>query len=383
MSRLSKTVLALLAVAAPCAGQAAINVVTTTQDYAAIARELGGDRIVATGIVPGNSDPHHIKPKPSYALMLRDADMVVTTGLDLELWLPVLINKSGNRRIVEGAPGFVAAAQGIELLERPVSLSRTEGDVHVYGNPHIHTSPLNAKIIARNITIGLCKVDPGGCATYEANLAAFNDRLSRRLYGDILVDTLGASTLDGLAGSGRLVPFLDQQKLTDKLGGWLGAALPVYGGKIITYHKNWPYLAALLGLQIVDYVEPKPGLPPAARHVADLIELITREKIPVLLAANYFEQSKPQAIADRTGITAVTVPLSVGGEPGIDTYEQLVDTWVSRLVAGFAQREPAGGPHRHRHGGPPAPGEEGRGRSGGGWRRDTANSPGTEKWEMK
>lgn len=365
MNNPSRSLLLLLAALVPSSSDGVVKVVTTTQDYAAIVRELGGDRVTATGIVPGSSDPHHLKPKPSYALMLRDADMVVTTGLDLELWLPVLVNKAGNRHIVEGAAGFVAVAQGIELLERPVSLSRTEGDVHVYGNPHIHTSPLNVKIIARNIAIGLCKVDPQGCPFYETNLAAFNDRLSRRLYGDELIELLGVSTLDDLAGSGRLVPFLDEQELTGKLGGWLGDALPLHGRKLITYHKNWPYLTTLLGLRVVDHVEPKPGIPPTARHVAELIELISTDKIPVLLVSNYFERSKPQAIADRTGIVPVIVPLSVGGEPGIETYEQLVDTWISRLVEAFTSKETMGGPHRYRHGGPPS-GPEGPGHHHGG-----------------
>jgi len=327
----------LAAVAGGATARAAVNVVTTTQDYAAIARELGGDRVTVAGIVPGNSDPHFLKPKPSYALMLRDADLLISTGLDLELWLPVLVNKAGNRKIVEGAPGFVAVAQGLELLDKPVSLSRSEGDVHVFGNPHIHTSPINAKTIARNITTGLCKVDPKGCPVYQANLERFNDRLSRRLYGDALVELLGPAALDRLAATGELVPFLERQGIADKLAGWLGQARSLHGQKLITYHKNWVYLTTLLGLRVLDYVEPKPGIPPTARHVAELIELISVEEVPVLLAANYFEQRKPQTIADRTGIIPLVVPLSVAGEPGVETYEELVDLWITRLVHAFGE----------------------------------------------
>jgi hypothetical protein len=172
------------------------------------------------------------------------------------------------------------------------------------------------------------------------------------MYGDELVARLGVETLDGLAAKGTLVPFLEEQHLTGELGGWLGAALPLHGGKLICYHKNWAYLTALLGLRVIDYVEPKPGIPPTARHAAELIELIAAERIPVLLVANYFERSKPQAIADRTGIVPVVVPLSVGGEPGIETYEQLFDTWIDRLTKGFAAAQAPGGPHRHRHGAP-------------------------------
>ena len=334
LTRTSVSALALCLAAAAPAG-ATVNIVTTLQDYAAIAREVGGDRVEARAIVAGNADPHFIKPKPSYALMLKDADLFVSTGLDLELWAPVLVNKSGNRNIVDGAPGYVAAAHGIELLDVPKSLDRSGGDIHIYGNPHIQTSPLNAVIVARNIATGLCKVDAAGCDAYRANAAAFGDRMARRLYGDDLVDLLGADALDPLARQGRLIPFLQQQGLIDRLGGWLAEAAPLRGQKIICYHKNWIYFTTLFGLDVVDYVEPKPGIPPTARHVADLIERIRSEHIKVLLAANYFEESKPALIAERTGIVPVIVPTSVGGEPGIDTYTELVDTWIERLVRAF------------------------------------------------
>ena len=331
------TSILLLALAAPAPAAAAVKVVTTLQDYAAIAREIGGDRIEAQAIVAGDADPHFIKPKPSYALMLRSADLFVSTGLDLELWAPVLVNKSGNRRIVDGAPGYVSASQGVTLLQKPKSLDRSGGDIHIYGNPHIQTSPLNAKIIARNITTGLCKVDPDGCPVYTKRLADFNDRISRRLYGEELVNLLGAETLDPLAATGSLVPFLKQQGILDKLGGWLQQAMPFRDQTIICYHKNWIYFTTLFGLNVADYVEPKPGIPPTARHVADLIERIRQEKIRVLMAANYFEQSKPQLIADRTGIIPVIVPTSVKGDAGIDTYFDLMDSWVSRLRDAFVQ----------------------------------------------
>jgi len=337
------TIVLLLAAGASTPAAAAVKVVTTLQDYAAIAREIGGDRIEAQAIVSGSSDAHFIKPKPSYALMLRDADLFVSTGLDLELWAPVLVNKSGNRRIVDGAPGYVSASQGATLLQKPKSLDRSGGDIHIYGNPHIQTSPLNARVIARNITTGLCKVDSDGCPTYRQRLDVFNDRISRRLYGDELVELLGAETLDPLAASGRLIPFLKEQGIIEKLGGWLEEALLFRDGEIICYHKNWIYFTTLFGLNVVDYVEPKPGIPPTARHVADLIERIRREHIRVLLAANYFEQRKPQLIADRTGIIPVIVPTSVNGEPGINTYFDLMDSWISRLREAF-ERAGAGEP---------------------------------------
>ncbi len=323
----------------PLVSEATVKVVTTVQDYAAIARDIGRDRVEAEAIVAGNADAHFIKPKPSYAIMLRDADLFVSTGLDLELWAPVLVNKAGNRKIIDGAEGYVSASYGVELLEKPASLDRSAGDVHIYGNPHIMTSPLNITAVARNIATGLCKVDPEGCEGYKANLDDFNDRIARSLYGDRLLETLGVESLDALARSGRLVPFLEEHGLLGELGGWLGDAMPIRGQKLVCYHKNWVYFTTLFGLSVVDYVETKPGIPPTARHVAELVERIEEENIRVLLTANYFERRKPELIAERTGIVPVVVPMSVGGEPGVETYFDLVDLWVGRLKTAFAETE--------------------------------------------
>jgi ABC-type Zn uptake system ZnuABC Zn-binding protein ZnuA len=331
------TVAALLLV--PIVSEAAIKVVATQETYAAIARELGGDRVEAESIIPGAADAHFLKPKPSYAFMLRDADLFVSTGLDLELWAPVLVNKSGNRDIADGAVGYVSAAHGVELLEIPASADRSAGDVHVYGNPHIQTSPINAAVVAGNIATGLCKVDPDGCQVYRANLIGFNDRLARRLYGDQLVELLGIDTLDALARNGRLVSFLEERGVGDQIGGWLAEALPFRGLKLVCYHRNWIYFTTLFGLEVVGYVETKPGIPPTARHVAELIERIEGEDVRVLLAANYFERRKPELIAERTGIVPVVVPMSVGGEEGVETYFDLVDVWISRLKNAFAETE--------------------------------------------
>jgi len=346
----TRRILLMLLVAflgAPSFAGSTVKVVTTLTDYAAIARDVGGDRVEVQAIVAGNADAHFIKPKPSYALMLRDADLFVSTGLDLELWAPVVVNKAGNRNIVDGAPGYVAAFQGIELMQKPISLDRSGGGVHVYGNPHIQTSPLNATIIARNIATGLCKVDPEGCESYKLNLAVFTDEIARRLYGERLVEILGTEALDPLARIGRLVPFLEEHDMLGELGGWLGQGLPLRDRRIICYHKNWIYFTTLFGLSVVDYVEPKPGIPPTARHVAELIDLIEAEHIEVLLAANYFERRKPDLIAERTGIVPVVVPTSVGGEPGVVTYFDLVDTWLTRLLDAFALADVASGRQGH------------------------------------
>ena len=319
---------------------APVRVVTTIPVYASIAELVGGDRVEARSISRGDEDAHFVKPKPSFALMLRDADLFVTTGLDLELWAPVLIDKSGNRRIREGRPGYVSASQGLQLLDVPETVDRSGGDVHIYGNPHVFTSPLLVKSIAANIAAGLVRVDPDGVADYDAGLAHFEQRVDDSLYGSELVQLLGSETLDSLTRQGKLISFLASeeyqgQKLTGKLGGWMGRSLDFRGKKIVAYHKNWIYLTELFGLEVIGYVEPKPGIPPSARHVHGLIGQIERDGVQVLLAASYFGVSKIETIAERAGCRAVIVPMGPNGS-GPRDYFELVDLWIDSLSRAFA-----------------------------------------------
>lgn len=338
------TGLAIAAAPPPPAALAAdagkVKVVTTLAPYASIARFVGGDRVAVESISRGDEDAHFVKPKPSFALALRDADLFVTTGLDLELWAPVLIDKSGNRAIREGAPGYVSASVGVPLADVPASADRSAGDVHLYGNPHIFTSPLNAKIIAADVAAGLARIDPAGAAVYRANLAAFGRRIDEALYGPELLAVLGSDVLDPLARQGTLIAFLRARdyrgrKLIELLGGWLGRGLAFRGSKIVTYHKNWIYFTELFGLDVIGYVEPKPGIPPSARHVKELIDEIRRQQVRVILAASYFDARQVESIAERTGCIAVIVPLGPGGD-GVPDYFALVDLWVGRLAAAFA-----------------------------------------------
>lgn len=331
---------ALLAIAAPVTAQ--VRVVTTLPAYASIAKAVGGDRVAVESIATGGEDAHFVKAKPSYALLLRRADLFVTTGLDLELWAPALVDKSGNARIREGAPGYVSASRGVPLLDVPQSVSRAAGDVHVYGNPHLHTSPLNAKIVAVNVAAGLARVDPEGAEAYRRGAERFSRRIDEALYGEELLAVLDAATLDPLAREGKLIPFLEGrtlggEPLVDRLGGWLGRARgSFYGKELVTYHKNWVYFTTLFGLQVIGTVEPKPGIPPSARHVHDLIALMERREVPVVLAASYFRDEQVQSIARRTGARAVIVPL---GPPEVDadSYLRLVDSWVNALAGAYGR----------------------------------------------
>ena len=341
MPQALKALLLLLFIVIPgMASAAPVQVVTTLPAYASIAQAVGGNNVQAKSISRGDEDAHFVKPKPSYALMLKEADLFVTTGLDLELWAPVLVDKSGNSKIRDGQPGFVNASRGVPLSEVPTNPSRAAGDIHIYGNPHIFTSPLNAKVIAANIAAGLKRVDPANAAAYDQNLKGFQNQADRLLYGDQLPQILGAQTLDNLARQGKLIPFLQSKdyqgkKLIVLLGGWLQKGMAFRGKEVVTYHKNWTYFTNLFGLQVAGDVEPKPGIPPSAKHVHDLIERMKADKVRVVMAPSYFDPSQAQAIAERTGAKAVIVPMGPQATAA-DAYFKLIDLWVSRLAEAYS-----------------------------------------------
>jgi len=314
-----------------------LQVVTTLSDYAVLAKAIGGERVITNSIVHSVQDPHHIRPKPSFVNMVMKANVLIATGLDLELWLPTVVNRSGNKHVRSGETGYVAVSQGIELVEKPKVISQIEGDVHVFGNPHITTSPINTRQVAWNIATGLIKNDPQGKAFYEQNLKTLQGELDKRLFGEELVKLLGGDTLCSLAEKDKLIEFLQQNKLQgkpliDKLGGWMKKMLPLRGTPIVIYHKNWSYFLKLFGLEEAATIESKPGIPPSAKHVTNLVKMMHDENIRIILAANYFDEHKVRTVASKTGAEAVVVPLFVGGVPGTEDYFQLVDYWVNNLL---------------------------------------------------
>jgi len=314
-----------------------LNVVTTLPDYAFFAEFIGGHRVSVRAIVRGDQDAHFIRPKPSFATALRKADVFVATGLDLELWAQTVIDNSGNGKIRSGQPGYVSAAAQMQLLEKPRVISRAEGGVHIYGNPHVTCSPVQMKIAARNIATGLIKNDPSGKEVYLNNLKRLHQQIDERLFGKKLVEMLGGDTLCSLAQQDKLIPFLQEQKfqgkpLIDYLGGWMKEMLPLRGTQIVTYHKNWIYFIRLFGLQEAGTVEPKPGIPPSPKHVTSLINLMKEKDIAIILAANYFDEQKIRTVAARTNAEAVIVPLYVGGAAGTEDYFRIVDYWVDGLL---------------------------------------------------
>ncbi len=321
-------------------GQAAdkpLKVITTLPDYAAITRAIGKDRVDVQAIVKGEQDAHYIRPKPSFVDMVRQADVLIDTGLDLEMWLPTVIDKAGNNRVRSGQKGYVAVSKGMHMLEKPQVMSRAEGGLHVYGNPHVTCSPINMRVAARNIAAGLIKNDPAGKAHYEKGLAKFIQTMDEKLFGKRLVEILSGDILCDLAAKGKLVSFLKRQKLKGKaligyLGGWTKQMLPLRGTPIVTYHKNWVYFVTLFGLEEAGTVEPKPGIPPSPKHVLGLIKMMKARKIKIILAANYFDEHKIRTVAKKVGAEPVIVPLYTDGQEGVDDYFKLVDFWVDALL---------------------------------------------------
>jgi zinc/manganese transport system substrate-binding protein len=277
--------------------KAKIKVVTSTEDLAAITQAVGGDKVEVTSLGKGYQNPHFVPPKPSFILKLKDAQLLVTIGMDLDIWLPPLVESSRNRKLFRGNPGYVDASIGIPIQGAPaVRVDRSLGDVHGMGNPHYWLDPVNAKVISSNIVSGLKRVDPANGAYYDQQRQIF---------------------LKQLAG---------------KLTGWLTMAKPLKGLKVITYHQSWPYFEKRFGLDTMGYVEPKPGIPPTPKHTQEIIQLIKQNNIKMILVEPYFNRATPDMIAKATGAKVLVIPSSVGGVPGATNYMGLFDTLLSTLL---------------------------------------------------
>jgi len=276
-----------------------LKVVTTISDLASITKEIGGDRVDVTAIAKGYQDPHFVEPKPSFLLLLRNADLLEVVGLELEIgWLPPLLEQSRNDKIRVGARGYLDVSQGVEILDRPTgAVNRSMGDVHPMGNPHYWLDPANAVRMAIQIDNRLAELDPQGAPYYAQRLNAF------------------------------------KIKINDAYKRWRAALAPYQGAKIITYHNSWPNFAKSFGLNVVGYVEPKPGVPPSPSHTFELINQMKAQHIKVIAMEPYFDQKTPQSVAAQTGAQVVILYPSVGGaKSATDDYFQLFDTNIANLT---------------------------------------------------
>lgn len=292
------TILIMASVSTPADAQ--INVVTTLPDLASIAKQVGGDKVDVFSIAKGYQNPHFVDPKPSFIVKLSRADMFVTVGLDLEIgWAPSLLESSRNNDIQKGSPGYVDASEGISLLQVPNNVSREEGDIHAYGNPHYWLDPLRGKQIAKNICDHLVDIAPDNETVFTKNLQAFNDKIDR------------------------------------KMEEWTQKIAPYKGTDIVAYHNEWVYFEERFGLKIVAFLEPKPGIPPTPSQLVKVIKTVKADDISVLINSPYFSSKSPEVIARNTGTEIVKMSTMTGGYEKIVTYFDLFDYNINRLVEAF------------------------------------------------
>jgi zinc/manganese transport system substrate-binding protein len=289
-------VLALAAASAHAAGK--LNVMTTTEDLAALAREVGGDKITVDSIAKGYQDPHFVEAKPSFILKLQKADLLAVVGLQLEIgWLPPLQTQARNAKIQVGGPGYLDMSQFCQILEIPTGqVTRAMGDVHPMGNPHYWLDPENGRRIAKAFADKFGQMDAGDAAYFQQRDADFNQRLTA----------------------------------AEKV--WEAKMAPYKGRKVVTYHRSWPNFCERFGLQVVDYVEPRPGIPPTPSHTLELINTMKRDNVKLLLIEPYFDRKTPDSVAQAVGGDVAVLMPSVGGNKEITNYFQLFDYDVNLLV---------------------------------------------------
>jgi len=317
-----------------------LNVVATLTDFGKIAEAVGGDKVRVATIASGVQDPHFVDPKPSYMLKLRDADLFLVNGLELEIgWVPPLLEGARNGRIKPGSPGYVDCSKNIPVIEVPTGqLTRAEGDVHPFGNPHYTTDPLNDKIVADTIGDALSQLRPSDAEYFAARKKAFQASIDRALFGQELVDLVGGKKLDRLARSGELDAFLQTEtsagaKLATKLGGWLAQMAALKGAKVVFFHKSYSYFNQRFGLSVADYVELKPGIQPGPSHLADVVGTILREKIKVVGTHPFYDEKIAKLVAEKGGARLVTLPLNVGGVKGADDVLSFFNVATRALLA--------------------------------------------------
>jgi zinc/manganese transport system substrate-binding protein len=299
MRTTSLTLLLAALLAGPAPAAAALRVVTTTEGLASLAREVGGDRITVTSLSRGLQDPHFVDANPMLAVKLRDADLLVDVGLELEIgWLPPLVNQSRNAAIQPGGARRLTAASFIQVLDVPTGVvDRSAGDLHPGGNPHFLTDPRRGVQVASAVAAKLAELDPAGAAGYQARAAAFKARLEAAL------------------------------------ARWKATLAPLAGRKVFVHHRTLTYFLDWTGLVSAGEMEPRPGTPPPAAHLADLVTLARKEGVKGCLVENYYDSKADELVARLAGGTVVRLPGDVGGEPAAVSYEAWLDLLVQRVAA--------------------------------------------------
>lgn len=288
----------LLSICTASSAQANLNVFACEPEWAALATEIGGDKVSVYAATTGGQDPHQVQARPSLIAKARAADISVCTGAELEIgWLPQIIQQTSNSKIRPGAPGAFEASSFVNLLEVPSRLDRAEGDIHAAGNPHIQTNPSNILAVAKPLADRFAELDPGNAQTYTARLADFTMRWQAAM------------------------------------AKWQMQAAPLKGVPIAVEHQSWIYLENWLGLKRVIALEPKPGVPPSAGYLAEVVGTLQKTPAKMVIRAGYEDDRPSLFISDKAHIPAVSLPYTVGGSPGAKDLFSLFDDTLNRLLA--------------------------------------------------
>ncbi len=281
----------------PARAYGKIRVVATVPDLAFLAKQIGGERVQVRALARGGQDLHAVPARPTFLLRISRADLFLELGLDAEhAWVPPLIYACRNKKVRPGGIGFVNCSAGIRPLEVPRSLSREQaGDLHPMGNPHYNLDPENMRIVARNIFLGLCRVDPAGKNAYQKGLAALMKRF------DV------------------------------KEKEWFRMARDLKGLAVVTYHLSWSYFARRFGIRVAGTIEPKPGIEPTPSHLAELLETMKRERVKVIIREPYYSEKIPCWLARKTGAVVVTLPNTAGWDGAGKTWFDLMDYILKSL----------------------------------------------------
>ena len=328
----------ITALTALCFGTEALadklKIVATTSDLAAIAKAVAGDKAEVHSICTGKEDPHMLQARPSVILQARDADLWIRIGLELETgWEPPILDGSRNNRIRIGTKGHLDASESVLVLDVPqTTITRAMGDVHPMGNPHYWLDPLNGRRIAGAIADRLALLAPSDASFFRQNADSFQKALDERMFGAELVKEVGADALWTRTQDGSIAAFLQDKANKSKAGGWVAEMLPLRGQNIVTYHKSWVYFANRFALNVVAELEPKPGVPPTAVHMAEVAEAAKADGVKIILQEPFYSTKAANQIAGKTGARVVVVANSAGGQPEATDYLALMDLIVSRVT---------------------------------------------------
>jgi zinc/manganese transport system substrate-binding protein len=298
MKRFTAFAAGLAAVLVATAAQAKINVFACEPEWGALASELGGDKVDVYVASTAKQDPHRIEARPSLIARTRLADIAVCTGAELEIgWLPVLLKTAGNQKVQTGQSGYFMAADYVSKLDVPARVDRAEGDVHPYGNPHIHLDPRNIARVGQALGERLAKVDPGNAAYYQARWNDFDARWRKAI------------------------------------AGWQAKAAPLKGMRVVPYHKDQTYLINWLGLVEVATIEPKPGIPASAGWLAELLTTLQADPAAAIIITAHTDPKAAEWLSERTRTPVVLLAYTVGGTPQATDLFSLFDDTIDRLLA--------------------------------------------------